>query len=149
MYVGKALLRGVDAALIRYPGLAFKSDLVPKVLLSYGIACPVGDKSLYGLVSGIDAYAVSAYVRGQGLAQIGIDGINEFVTEQLIAEVLVQVDVYTAAVAVYVGMLNLEILEVDIRLILLKVLPDFCAYSGIVRLSLEARNGQYDGQCRH
>ena len=136
VYVGKTFLGGVNAALVRYPGLAFISDFVPKVLLADGITGPIWDESLYGLVSGIDAYVVSAYIRRQGFAQIGIYGINEFITEQLIAEVLVKINVYPAAVAVYVGMLNLEILEVNIRLILFKVLPDFCANSGIVRLSL-------------
>ena len=69
--------------------------------------------------------------------------------EQLVTEVLVQVDVQTFAVTVYVGALNLKGFKVNFTLILLKVIFDGGAYSGVVRLCLKSLNGQNDGQCRH
>ena len=149
MDVCESLLWGVDAAFVAYPGLAVIKGLVPEVLLADGVAGPVGNKPLDGLAACVYADAPAAYVLGQVTAQIGIDGVNQFVTEQLITEILVQVDVQTLAVTAYVRAFNLERLEVEFTLILLKVVPDLGAYGSVVRLSLNISGGQNDGQCRH
>ena len=149
MDVCKTLLWGVYTALVAYPGLAVIEGLVPQVLLADGVPGPVGNKALNGLAAGMDAYAVTPYVLRQVTAQAGIDGVNKFLTEKLITEILVQVDVQTAAALADVGTLNLKRLEVKITLILLKVIPHSGAYGSIVRLSLNGNGGHNDGQCRH
>jgi hypothetical protein len=137
MNVGKTFPRGVDTALIAHPGLAVILILVPQVLLAYGAAGPVGHKPLNGLAAGMYADAPFAYILWQVTTQTGINGVNKFLTEKLVTEILVQVYVQTLALTAYVGALHLESLEVKIALVQFKVIPYSGANSGIVRLSLK------------
>jgi hypothetical protein len=94
------------------------------------------------------AYAVTADVLRKVTPKVFVNGVYKGVAEPLVTEILVKIDVKTAAVTVYVCTVNLKAFEVQVSLISLKMFLYTGADSGIVRLGLQAQDRQYDGQRR-
>jgi hypothetical protein len=84
------------------------------------------------------AYAVPADVLRKVIPEVLINGVYKGVTEPLVTEILVKIDVKTAAVSVYVCTVNLKAFEVQVSLVLLKMFLYAGAYDTIVRLGLQA-----------